>query len=112
MNRKRASIRCVRPPAPRGDSTWAQPSIILLGASQQADQRHGRLLRARRKRPCGRSTAEQRYELAAFSFNHLVGSGKQSFWHFEAKTPCRLPVDNQLEFAGLHHWQISGLGAF
>src|SRR5262249_53288328 len=63
MNRKRASIRCVRPPAPRGDFTWAQPSIILLGAGQQADYRYGRLLRARRERPRGRAS-EQRDEVA------------------------------------------------
>ena len=35
------------------------------------------LLRARRERPRGRRAAEQRDELAALSFDHLVGAGEQ-----------------------------------
>src|SRR5262249_50884267 len=45
------------------------------------------------------------------SFDHLVGAGKQRRWDFEAERLCRLAVDDQIEFAGLHHRQVGGLGA-
>src|SRR5262245_22822160 len=44
-------------------------AIIKLGAAQQAHERHRRLLRARRERPCNCRAAEQRYERAALHSN-------------------------------------------
>ena len=46
-------------------SDGAEHSIIELSARKQANQRHARLLRARREWPRGRRTAEQRYEVAS-----------------------------------------------
>jgi hypothetical protein len=43
---------------------------------EEPDHRHRRLLPPRRGRP-RRRTAEQRDELAAHSFNHLVGASEQ-----------------------------------
>src|SRR5262249_27953152 len=45
-------------------SKSADLSIIELTAAQQANQRHRRLLRARRERPRCRRASEQRYEIA------------------------------------------------
>src|SRR5262249_1630855 len=40
------------------------------------------------------------------SFDHLVGDGKDARWHRKAKCFCRFEVEHELEFSGLHHWQV------
>src|SRR5215471_9401450 len=42
----------------------------------------------------------------AHSFDHLVGAGEQLGWYGEAEHPGGLGIDNQLELARLHHWQL------
>ena len=64
---------------------------------------------ARAERPRGRRAAEQRDELAALSFDHLVGTREQRFWQVEAECLRGLEVDHQLEFGGLLHRQVGWL---
>ena len=58
-------------------------------AVEKPDHRHRRLLRARRERPRRRRAAEQRDELAALSFDHLVGAGEQRRRHCRGRAPWR-----------------------
>src|SRR6516165_7921643 len=43
------------------------------------------------------------------SFDHLVGDGEYARRNSEAKHPCSLKIDNQLELGRLQHRQIGGL---
>jgi hypothetical protein len=88
-------------------------SFPIVGHSHQhADPPHPlRLLCARRERPSGR-TAEQRYERAPFSLDHLVGEREQPVRNLEAERLRRLEVDHQLELGWLQHGKISGLSTF
>ena len=92
---RQAGSRSYWPSAQRYSIATLRPSMIadLLQASTEAgrrerervrrraaeksDHRHRRLLRPRRERPRGRRAAEQRDELAPFSFDHLIGAGEQ-----------------------------------
>src|SRR6516225_8058272 len=42
-------------------------------------------------------------------FDHRIGTGKQSRWDFEAKGPCGLEIDDQLEMCWLLDGQVGGL---
>jgi hypothetical protein len=43
--------------------------------------------------------------------DNLVGAGEQRRRHLEAKRPCGLEVDHELELGRLHDRQVGGLGA-
>src|SRR5262249_27250316 len=45
------------------------------------------------------------------SFDHLVGECDQFVRNSEAERTRGLEVDYELEFGGLLHWEVSGLGA-
>src|SRR5262249_15322671 len=64
MNRRRASIRCVRPPAPRGDSTWAHfdGNSSVVRPSTVATLHRGALGSGGRPRP--KRQPEQRARLS------------------------------------------------
>jgi hypothetical protein len=61
---------------------------------------------ARRKRPRGCGSAEERDELVV-SFDHLVGALLQKPRHVEAEGLSGLEVDDQLELGRLHDGQIA-----
>src|SRR5262245_59657296 len=42
-------------------------------------------------------------------FNHLIGAGEQRRGHRDAEDAGCSGVDNQLELARLHHWQVGWL---
>src|SRR5262249_1814860 len=44
------------------------------------------------------------------SFDHLVGASEQRRRNGKAERHGGLENDHKLEFSGLHHWQVSGLG--
>jgi hypothetical protein len=88
----------------------AQPLGNHFGRSdlKKSDDRHRWLLAARRERPRGCRTAEQRDELAS-SFDHLVGAGDERQRNGEAEGLCGLEVDDQLHFRRLLDRQVGGL---
>ena len=45
-------------------------------------------------------------------FDHLIGAGKQCWWHDETDGLRRLEVDDQFELSRLFDGQIAGLGSF
>src|SRR5262245_14899235 len=45
------------------------------------------------------------------SLDHLVGEQLNRVRHLNAKCPCRLQVDDELELAGLQNRQVGGLRA-
>src|SRR5262249_25424040 len=64
-------------------------SVSERGVPQETNNRHGRLLRARRERPCSRRAAEQRYELAPF---HSITSSARASSFAGTSRPSVLAV--------------------
>src|SRR5207247_9675913 len=50
--------------------------------------------------------------LYSILFNHLVGNSKHAWGNRQAERLGGLEVDDELELAGLLHWQIRRLGTF
>src|SRR5262249_7432327 len=46
------------------------------------------------------------------SFDHLVGAAEQRQWECDAKRPCGIEVDNQLDLYGLLHREVGRRFAF
>src|SRR5215468_8272620 len=44
----------------------------------------------------------------ASSLDHLVSAQQKRGWHCDAKRFGGPEIDHQLEFGGLHHWQVGG----
>jgi hypothetical protein len=61
---------------------------------EKSNDRHCRLLRARRERPRSCRAAGQRDEVAPFSLDHLVGELLQVQRNVEAKCLCSLEIDH------------------
>ena len=87
---QRVSIRTLRPMVQPNSASACRNAAdaglkfrIVRGCGQEhADAPHPLgLLRARRQRPRRRRAAEQGDELAARSFDHLVGEAEQRQWH-------------------------------
>src|SRR5262249_22229817 len=70
--------------------------ILSRSGAEIPDHRHLRLLRARRKRPCGRRTTEQRDELAAL---HLRGHSITS----SARASSEAQGDNEYLASAARH---------
>ena len=50
---------------------------------------------------------------AIFSlFDHLAGFDEQRRWHRQSECLRCLQIDQEIEFARLHNWQVGGLFAF
>ena len=81
------------------------------GVPEETNNRHRRLLRARRERPRSRRAAEQRDELAPLSFDHLVGAARAALPARRVRAPWRSELDDELELGRLYDWQVRGLGA-
>ena len=77
----------------RAITVWA---ILSVDGEGNDERNH-------RERP-RRRAADERDELAAFSFDHLVGAQQEIPANVQAKGSCRLKIDNELEFDGLLNW--------
>src|SRR6185503_5246336 len=47
----------------------------------------------------------------AFSFDHLVGTGEQRGWHFEAERLGSRQIDDEIELSRLLDWKVARLRA-
>src|SRR6516164_9253806 len=76
-----------QPVAERGDETCG---FSGRAGAKKPDHRHGRLLRARRQRPCRRAAAEQRDELAPL--HHSITSSTRARMVAGTSSPSALAV--------------------
>jgi hypothetical protein len=86
---------------------------IAQGRWRNCRMRHGHV-RSWRKLTCERSggiRVSTRTGSRALLFDHLVGNREQGRRHLEAQRLGGLEMEHELEFGGLNHWKIGGLGA-
>ena len=99
-------------PLPEGRNAGLRFRLVRRREHEHADAPHAlTLLRAHRNRP-RRYAAEQRDELAADLFDHLVSKREQPIRHLKPELFGCPKVQHQLEFCGLHDRQVVGLLAF
>ena len=70
-------------------------------AEAQAAKRGVDRCRAGKSAKNGREQTHKLRPGSTWLLEHLVGAGKQRWWHTQAKIPGRLKIDEQLDLGGL-----------